>query len=228
MPTTTSPRLRDIGEILDEGRWSGTQINMTCLAALAIVLDGFDGQLIGFAIPSIIKEWGLTRAALRAGRRGRPRRHGDRQHFRRLHRRPLRAARRASRQHPGFRRGDVLHRPCARSDDDRRLALRCGIGNWRNASVRDDDGCGIHAAKAPGHGGDGDHRQLSARRRSCGHLRRLCPSVVRLARPVPDGWARTCHIRARVDVRDVGIPTISRHGTRNVAASCLGCLAGSA
>ena len=63
MPTTTSPQLRDIGEILDEGRWSGTQIKMTCLAALAIVLDGFDGQLIGFAIPSIIKEWGLTRAA---------------------------------------------------------------------------------------------------------------------------------------------------------------------
>jgi len=63
MPTTTSPQLRDIGEILDEGRWSGTQIKMACLAALAIVLDGFDGQLIGFAIPSIIKEWGLTRAA---------------------------------------------------------------------------------------------------------------------------------------------------------------------
>jgi AAHS family 4-hydroxybenzoate transporter-like MFS transporter len=30
---------------------------------MAIVMDGFDGQLIGFAIPSIIKEWGITRDA---------------------------------------------------------------------------------------------------------------------------------------------------------------------
>ena len=33
------------------------------LAALAIVLDGFDGQLIGFAIPVLIREWGITRGA---------------------------------------------------------------------------------------------------------------------------------------------------------------------
>ncbi|MFB9125155.1 MFS transporter [Paraburkholderia dipogonis] len=33
------------------------------LAALSIVLDGFDSQLIGFAIPVLIKEWGVTRAA---------------------------------------------------------------------------------------------------------------------------------------------------------------------
>jgi AAHS family 4-hydroxybenzoate transporter-like MFS transporter len=31
------------------------------LAAFSIVLDGFDGQLIGFAIPVLIKEWGITR-----------------------------------------------------------------------------------------------------------------------------------------------------------------------
>ncbi|KVW13414.1 hypothetical protein WK91_22430 [Burkholderia cepacia] len=33
------------------------------LAALAIVLDGFDGQLIGFAITVLIREWGITRGA---------------------------------------------------------------------------------------------------------------------------------------------------------------------
>jgi MFS family permease len=41
------------------------------LAALSIVLDGFDSQLIGFAIPVMIKEWGVTRGefapALAAG-----------------------------------------------------------------------------------------------------------------------------------------------------------------
>jgi len=33
------------------------------MAALSIILDGFDGQLIGFAIPVIIKEWGIDRSA---------------------------------------------------------------------------------------------------------------------------------------------------------------------
>ncbi|MCQ4437994.1 hypothetical protein NO135_23610, partial [Clostridioides difficile] len=33
------------------------------VAALAIVLDGFDGQLIGFAIPVLIREGGITRGA---------------------------------------------------------------------------------------------------------------------------------------------------------------------
>ena len=31
------------------------------LAALSIVLDGFDGQLIGYATPVIIQEWGVSR-----------------------------------------------------------------------------------------------------------------------------------------------------------------------
>jgi MFS transporter, AAHS family, 4-hydroxybenzoate transporter len=33
------------------------------LASLSIVLDGFDGQLIDYAIPDIIKDWGITRGA---------------------------------------------------------------------------------------------------------------------------------------------------------------------
>jgi AAHS family 4-hydroxybenzoate transporter-like MFS transporter len=36
---------------------------VVALAAFAIVMDGFDGQLIGFAIPAIINEWGITRTA---------------------------------------------------------------------------------------------------------------------------------------------------------------------
>jgi AAHS family 4-hydroxybenzoate transporter-like MFS transporter len=46
----------DIGRILDDGPWTTMQKMAVILAALAIVSDGFDGQLIGFAIPLIIKE----------------------------------------------------------------------------------------------------------------------------------------------------------------------------
>ncbi|AON53387.1 MFS transporter [Herbaspirillum seropedicae] len=53
----------DIGRMLDDGVFSGFQKLVVCLAALSIVMDGFDGQLIGFAIPSLIKEWGITRNA---------------------------------------------------------------------------------------------------------------------------------------------------------------------
>lgn len=53
----------DVGYLLDEGPYTPFQITVVVLAALSIVMDGFDGQLIGFAIPMIIKEWGITRAA---------------------------------------------------------------------------------------------------------------------------------------------------------------------
>ena len=41
----------DIGALLDNGPFTGTQKIVVMLAALAIVMDGFDAQLIGFAIP---------------------------------------------------------------------------------------------------------------------------------------------------------------------------------
>lgn len=53
----------DIGRMLDEGPYTGMQKFVVLLAALSIVMDGFDGQLIGFAIPMMIKEWGITREA---------------------------------------------------------------------------------------------------------------------------------------------------------------------
>src|SRR5262245_35143165 len=51
----------DVGESIDSGPWTSFQKLGVLLAALSIVLDGFDGQLIGFAIPVIIQEWGVTR-----------------------------------------------------------------------------------------------------------------------------------------------------------------------
>ncbi|MGN5351111.1 MFS transporter [Ralstonia sp. L16] len=53
----------DIGTVLDDGPFSFAQKMAVLLAAFAIVMDGFDGQLIGFAIPVLIKEWGITRNA---------------------------------------------------------------------------------------------------------------------------------------------------------------------
>jgi len=57
------PASIDVGQLLDDGPYTRFQITVVMLAALSIVMDGFDGQLIGFAIPLIIKEWGITRAA---------------------------------------------------------------------------------------------------------------------------------------------------------------------
>ena len=55
----------DVTQAIDR-RFSPLQKMMYVLAALAMILDGFDGQLIGFAIPAIIKEWGVTREAFSA------------------------------------------------------------------------------------------------------------------------------------------------------------------
>ncbi|KAF1054489.1 MAG: 4-hydroxybenzoate transporter PcaK [Stenotrophomonas maltophilia] len=53
----------DIGNLLDEGPFTRMQKVVVLLAALSIVLDGFDGQLIGFAIPMMIAEWDISREA---------------------------------------------------------------------------------------------------------------------------------------------------------------------
>ena len=61
--SSSPPGTADIGKMLDDGPYTGMQKLVVLLAALSIVMDGFDGQLIGFAIPLMIKEWGITREA---------------------------------------------------------------------------------------------------------------------------------------------------------------------
>lgn len=53
----------DIGNLLDQGPYTPLQKLVVLLAALSIVMDGFDGQLIGYAIPLMIQEWGISREA---------------------------------------------------------------------------------------------------------------------------------------------------------------------
>ena len=59
--TGSSPGAVDIGALIDEGAWSGYQKLLTFLAALAILFDGFDIQVLGLAIPSLIREWHVAR-----------------------------------------------------------------------------------------------------------------------------------------------------------------------
>ena len=51
----------DIGTLLDDGAWSGRQKFFILLTALTIVFDGIDNQLLGIAVPAMMREWGLPR-----------------------------------------------------------------------------------------------------------------------------------------------------------------------
>lgn len=53
----------DVSKAIDQGQLTHIQRWTYVLASLAIIIDGFDGQMIGYAIPLIMKEWGTTRAA---------------------------------------------------------------------------------------------------------------------------------------------------------------------
>jgi len=53
----------DAGRLIDEGSWSGYQKLLVVATALAIVVDGLDNQLLPNAVPALIREWGVPRAA---------------------------------------------------------------------------------------------------------------------------------------------------------------------
>lgn len=53
----------DVGAVLDEGRWSLYQKLLVASTALTIIFDGLDNQLLGAAIPAMMREWALPRAA---------------------------------------------------------------------------------------------------------------------------------------------------------------------
>jgi MFS transporter, AAHS family, 4-hydroxybenzoate transporter len=53
----------DAARLIDEGRFSAYQRQLVTAAALLIVLDGADNQLLANAIPSMMREWDLPRPA---------------------------------------------------------------------------------------------------------------------------------------------------------------------
>jgi len=46
----------NIAELLEESSWSTYQKLVTFLAAVALIFDGFDIQIPGFAIPSLMHD----------------------------------------------------------------------------------------------------------------------------------------------------------------------------
>jgi AAHS family 4-hydroxybenzoate transporter-like MFS transporter len=61
--TTVKPTPIDVDHILNESRWTGYQQWLVFLTALTIIFDGFDNQLLGVALPTIMREWSVTRGA---------------------------------------------------------------------------------------------------------------------------------------------------------------------
>jgi AAHS family 4-hydroxybenzoate transporter-like MFS transporter len=53
----------EIGRLLDESLLTGYQQRLVLLTALTIIFDGADNQLLGIALPAIMREWGLARSA---------------------------------------------------------------------------------------------------------------------------------------------------------------------
>jgi AAHS family 4-hydroxybenzoate transporter-like MFS transporter len=51
----------DVGVVLDEGHFGGYQKLLVFATALTIILDGFDNQVMGGAIPVLMREWHKTR-----------------------------------------------------------------------------------------------------------------------------------------------------------------------
>ncbi len=47
----------DVGRLIDEGRWSSMAKLFVALTCIAALLDGFDNQVLGFALPVLIKDW---------------------------------------------------------------------------------------------------------------------------------------------------------------------------
>jgi len=54
----------NVQDFLNQHRFSGFQWGIFALCFLIVLLDGFDTAAIGFIAPSLLKEWGLSRAAL--------------------------------------------------------------------------------------------------------------------------------------------------------------------
>ena len=52
----------DVGRLLDEGHWGGYQRSLVLLTAIAVVFDGADIQLLGIALPAIMREWAAARS----------------------------------------------------------------------------------------------------------------------------------------------------------------------
>jgi AAHS family 4-hydroxybenzoate transporter-like MFS transporter len=63
--TTSGTRTIDVGQVLDDGHWSNRQKLFVLMTALTIVFDGIDNQLLGIAVPAMMRDWAVPRGAFR-------------------------------------------------------------------------------------------------------------------------------------------------------------------
>ena len=56
------PQPIDVGRLLDDGHWRSRQKLFVFLTALTIVFDGIDNQLLGIAVPAMMRDWSLPRS----------------------------------------------------------------------------------------------------------------------------------------------------------------------
>lgn len=61
--TSATPPV-DIPRLIDESRLGRFQLWLFVIVAMAVVMDGFDVQAMGFVAPAIIHEWGVGKAEL--------------------------------------------------------------------------------------------------------------------------------------------------------------------
>jgi MFS transporter, AAHS family, 4-hydroxybenzoate transporter len=54
----------DVQEFLDRQPFHSFHLRLSVLCALAVLMDGFDAQVMGFVAPSLLEEWHITRVAL--------------------------------------------------------------------------------------------------------------------------------------------------------------------
>ena len=59
--TETPSGSADIRNAIDSSAWSGFQKTILAVTALAVIMDGFDNQLIGFAVPAIMADWQIPK-----------------------------------------------------------------------------------------------------------------------------------------------------------------------
>jgi AAHS family 4-hydroxybenzoate transporter-like MFS transporter len=60
-PSDSQPVI-DVGSLIDQGPWPIWAKIYVLMAALAVLLDGYDNQVLGFALPAMIAEWHAERS----------------------------------------------------------------------------------------------------------------------------------------------------------------------
>lgn len=60
--TSVETQTLHLAEALDTGPWTGYQKFIVALTACAVIFDGLDIQVMGFAVPAIAHDWGLAKS----------------------------------------------------------------------------------------------------------------------------------------------------------------------